>query len=66
MRGIRMDHEKNQMDFDAVREDCPWRYGDKCRPIEFRFRIIGISATLKDCEQKQCAIMHFKKHFGRK
>lgn len=65
-----MDHEKNQMDFEAVSELCPWRYHganfSKCRPIEFQFRVTGVMARLRDCEQKNCPLMHFKKFFGRK
>lgn len=76
MRHFITDLERNQRDFEAVSEDCPWRFyskspfpgGDfsKCRPIEFRFRINGVMATLKDCTQKNCPMMHFKKYFMRK
>jgi hypothetical protein len=76
MRKTMMDDKKNQMDFDAVSELCPWRYHganfSKCRPIEFQFsdwinmRVTGAMSKLKDCKQKNCPLMHFKKYFGRK
>ena len=64
---LMMDAERNQMDFDTVSETCPWKFTSKCRPTEFKFRINGVMAKLKDCTQKNCPIMHFKKFFaGRK
>ena len=62
-----MDLERHKIEFEEVRENCPWRFGDKCRPVIFSFAIIGASATLKDCIQKECALYHFRKYFeGRK
>lgn len=62
-----MDDEKHKRDFQEVREFCPWRFGEKCRPVVFEFKIAGVSATLKNCEQKNCTPYHFRKFFeGRK
>ncbi len=68
-RRIMMDNERNELDFRAVSEGCPWRYHgkgfSKCRPVELQIRTTGVAAKLKDCEQKVCPMMHFKKHFAR-
>jgi hypothetical protein len=61
-----MDSERHRKEFEEVRKMCPWRFEEKCRPVVFKFGISGVSATLKDCVQKNCALFHFKKHFGRK
>ena len=63
-----MDDKRNQMNFDIVSEDCPWRFHGKkfsrCRPVRWHVRGKDFSATLKDCTQKNCPIMHFQKYFA--
>lgn len=56
-----MDHERYKREFEEVREDCPWRYKKKCKPL-----YAGLCGTYRDCIQKNCPIFHFKKKFGRK
>lgn len=58
-----MDDERHKREFEEVRENCPWRFGEKCRPVVFEFKISGVSATLKNCIQKECAPYLFKKYF---
>lgn len=64
-----MDDRRNQMDFDLISSDCPWRFDGKdfakCRPVVFKVTGMDFMAKLTDCKQKNCPIMHFKKYFTR-
>lgn len=63
-----MDDKRNQMNFDVVSKDCPWRFHgkkfSKCRPTELKIRTKDVAATLKDCKQENCSVMHFQKYFS--
>lgn len=67
-----MDDKRNQMNFDIVSKDCPWRFYSKsafspfskCRPTELKIRTKDVAATLKDCLQENCPVMHFQKYFA--
>lgn len=63
-----MDDKRNQMNFDIVSKDCPWRFHgkdfSKCRPTILTIRTKDVAAKLNDCTQKNCPIMHFQKYFA--
>jgi hypothetical protein len=56
---IVMDDERHRKEFEEVRKLCPWRIGEKCKPVLYSYT----QKELRDCTQNNCTPYYFKKFF---